>query len=246
MNPSLMNMQPISRTPGESKRLGSTVPLPTPPAASWPARPLASSRPFNLQKWLRKLHAWAGLALSGVFLLFAVTGFLLNHRAVLKIPALQRQEIRELMPVPRAPASPEAMQASVLAALGLEGGSRRMVVEPAREVNWDGRAVQQPARWTLHHDTPSLSTRVEYWVGTDRAEIVRTRPNLWLHFARLHMSVGTGSAWTVLADAVALSLAALALSGFWLWGRLHGGRARLAVIAFGGAGTTLLLGLMAG
>lgn len=241
-----MTVQQPSRSAGKANSLGLTAPLPPAPAVSWPARTTAQRQPLNLQKWLRKVHAWAGLALSGVFLLFAVTGFLLNHRAVLKIPALQREEIRELMPVPRAPASPEALQASVLATLGLEGGSRRVVVESAREVNWDGRPVQQPARWTLHHDTPSLSTRVEYWVGTDRAEIVRTRPNLWLHLARLHMSVGTGTAWTVLADAVAISLAALALSGFWLWGRLHGRRALLAVIALGGSGTALLLGLMAG
>jgi hypothetical protein len=229
-----------------SRGAESTARLAPVPATPRQAVPVVQRRQPNLQKWLRKLHAWAGLALSGVFLLFAVTGFLLNHRAVLKIPALQRQEVREVVPVSQAPASPQALQASLMPMPQREGGSQRIVVDPEREVSWDGRPIRQPARWTIHHDTPSMSTRIEYWVGSAQAEVVRMQPNLWLHLARLHMSIGTGAAWTVLADAVALSLAALALSGFWLWGRLHGTRGLLALVALCGSGTALSLALLSG
>ena len=37
-------------------------------------------------RWLRKVHLWVGLWGAAVGLLFGVTGILLNHRAVLKIP----------------------------------------------------------------------------------------------------------------------------------------------------------------
>lgn len=205
-----------------------------------------SRRAANMQKWIRRLHAWVGLSLSMVFLLFALTGFLLNHRSVLKIPALQRHEVREVVALETGVSSPQALAARLLPPPLRGGGTQRVVVEAPREVEWDGRVVRQPARWTIHHDTPSQSLRIEHWVGSGRAEILRMRPNLWLRLARLHMSIGTGPAWTLLADAVAVSFAALALSGFWLWGRLHGSRSLLAMLALFGGATALLIGLYSG
>lgn len=201
---------------------------------------------INPQKWLRKLHAWTGLALATVVLLFAVTGFLLNHRDVMKIPALQRQEVRELVSLADMPATPQALLVQLALPLDPELGKLRTTVEAAREMEWEGRRVRQPERWRISHDTPSLSTRVEYWVGGSQAEVVRTKPNLWLHLARLHMAIGTGPGWILLADAVAIALAALSLSGFWLWGRLHGSALRLGVLALGGGALVVTLALLAG
>lgn len=205
----------------------------------------SAARP-NVQKWLRRLHAWIGLTLATVVLLFAVTGFLLNHRDVMKIPALQREEVRELVTLAEAPATPQALLAQLALPLDPELGKLRTTVEAAREVEWDGRRVRQPERWRITHDTPSLSTRVEYWAGAGQAEVVRTKPNLWLHLARLHMAIGTGAGWILLADAVAIALALLSLSGFWLWGRLHGSTLRLGALSLGGGALVVTLALLAG
>lgn len=195
----------------------------------------------NSQKWLRRIHAWIGVGLSAMLLLFATTGFLLNHRAVMKIPALDRREVTQLVPVDTPPADPQALATALATALGLEATALKPKVEPARAVRWSERELVQPERWTLRADTPSESVQIEYWKGGRQAEVTRTRPNLGLYLARLHMSVGAGPAWVLLADAVALGLAFLGLSGFWLWGRLHGSPRRLALLA--GGGLTLAAGL---
>lgn len=200
----------------------------------------------NPRKWLRRLHAWCGMALAGMLLLFALTGFLLNHRAQMKIPALDKQEVVHVLPLTERPADPAALAALVAAPLGVDAGSFKARIEPGRSVEWDGRPLRQPARWTLTADTPSQSVRVDYWAGGAQAEARLTRPNLWLYLARLHMAIGTGTAWILFSDAVALGLGALALSGFWMWGRLHGSPRRLATLAAGGAALAGLLAWLAG
>ena len=206
---------------------------------------LSSHRP-NPQKWLRRLHAWIGLALSALVLLFAVTGFLLNHRAIMKIPALTRQEVRQVVPVDAPPATPEALLATLLPDLDRSAGNLRTSIDKEKEVTWNGEKIRQPARWKISHDTPSRSIQVEYWVGSRQAEIQRVTPDFGLYLARLHMGIGAGPAWVLLADLLALSLAVLALSGFWMWGRLHGSRLRLGLIALSGLSLTATLAFLAG
>lgn len=196
--------------------------------------PRPASTRGNSQKWLRRIHAWLGLALAAMMLLFAVTGFLLNHRAVMKIPALDRVEVTQLFPVGSAPADPGSLAAALAPALGVDAAALTPRVEPSRSVAWGDDALRQPERWLLRADTPAQTVQVEYWVGSGQAEVKRVKPNLWLYLARLHMSIGTGPTWVLLADAAAISLAFLGLSGFWLWGRLHGSRSRLAGLAAGG------------
>lgn len=200
----------------------------------------------NSQKWLRRIHAWCGLALAAMLMLFAVTGFLLNHRAVMRIPALDRTEITQLLPVEPPPADPVALAAALAPTLGVAPGALAPRVEPARTVPWAGDELRQPERWLLRADAPSETLQVEYWVGTRQAEVMRTKPNLWLYLARLHMSVGAGPAWILLSDAAALALAFLSISGFWLGGRLHGSRRRLAVLAGGGLAAAMILAWLAG
>ncbi|HJV24947.1 MAG TPA: PepSY-associated TM helix domain-containing protein [Aromatoleum sp.] len=188
----------------------------------------------NSQKWLRRIHAWFGLGVSAMLLLFAVTGFLLNHRAVMKIPALDRKEVTQLMPVEATPTDPLALAAALAPGLGLDAATLKPKIDPARAVAWSEAQIVQPERWTLRADMPSESVHIEYWKGSRQAEVKRTQPNLWLYLARLHMSTGAGPGWVLLADAAALGLAFLGLSGFWLWGRLHGSRRQLGMIASGG------------
>jgi uncharacterized protein len=198
------------------------------------------------RKWLRRLHAWCGLALAGLFILFALTGFLLNHRAVMKIPALDRQEVRQVLPLASPAVSADALAAQLAESFGIPQAAWRIRIEPGRLVDWASGPVDQPARWLISAETPSESMQAEYWAGSRQVEVRRVRPNLWLYLARLHMAIGTGPAWVLLADAVALGLGFLGLSGFWLWGRLHGSRRRLIWLASGGVALTASLAWVAG
>lgn len=207
-------------------------------------RPAASRG--NSQKWLRRIHAWFGLALAAMLLLFSVTGFLLNHRAVMKIPALERKEVTQLLPVDTTPADPQALAAVLAPTLGYDAAAFKPRIEPARTVSWDGGQLRQPERWSLRADTPSESILIDYWRGSRQAEIKHTKPNLWLYLARLHMAIGAGPAWILLSDAAALGLAFLGLSGFWLWGRLHGSPRRLTALAGGGLALAGSLAWLAG
>lgn len=208
-----------------------------------PGRPPAGANP---RKWLRRLHAWSGLLLAALLAFFALTGFLLNHRAVLKIPALEKREAVQVLALDQPAADTGALAGRVEAAFGIPAAALQARVEPARRVEWNGVALEQPARWLLSADTPSEAIRVEYWTGSRQVEVRRSQPNLWLHLARLHMAIGTGPAWVLLADAAALGLAFLGLSGFWLWGRLHGPRRWLAALAAGGTALLAGFGWLAG
>lgn len=200
----------------------------------------------NPRKWLRRLHAWCGLALAALLVLFSVTGFLLNHRAVMKIPALHKQEVRQVLRLEEPAASPALLASQLGPGLAVAPEAFRIRVEPARSVEWGGKTVEQPARWVLVADSPSESIQLDHWAGSRQVEVRRIRPNLWLRLARLHMSIGTGPAWILLADAAALGFLFLGLSGFWLWGRLHGSRGLLGLLAAGGVTLTVGLGWLAG
>ncbi|MGE6112932.1 peptidase, partial [Aeromonas salmonicida] len=42
--------------------------------------------PLHNNKWVRRIHAWAGFATLTLMLLYGLTGLWLQHRAVLPIP----------------------------------------------------------------------------------------------------------------------------------------------------------------
>ena len=56
---------------------------------------------INAIRWLRKAHGWIGLWGATLGLLFGTSGILLNHRAVMKIPAAQVQESTVQLPLPQ-------------------------------------------------------------------------------------------------------------------------------------------------
>lgn len=195
---------------------------------------------------MRRLHAWVGLAFVALLLLFTVTGVLLNHRAVMKIPALEKNEVVVVLPLPAVPTAPEELVATLAGRFGFAPKQLTVRREVAREVDWAGQRLTQPERWTISADQPSRALRAEYWVGSQQAEVRLATPNVWLRLARLHMSIGSGPIWVLLADGLAVGLVFLGASGFWLWGRLHGSSGHLLGLAGGGLLLALVLGGLAG
>ena len=187
--------------------------------------------------WLRRVHGWIGLWGAVLGLLFGVTGVLLNHRAVMKLPAAQTNErnLQLKLPVP-APSSAEAMAAWVSTELGFQDrasridthGTRRIGVsasrirdEPARPVPWGDRTLQQPARWSAIIATPAVSYQVEYWAGNNYVNVRAGENNLFATLNNLHKGTGLGVAWVLLADTIGGAMVLLSLTGVLLWTQLH-------------------------
>lgn len=205
-----------------------------------------SSRParrINLLKWLRRTHAWVGLWGAALGLLFGATGILLNHRAVMKIPAGHNVETQTQIELDAPPASPQALARLLGERLGYPPERIKARQEAAREVVWNGQAVRQPERWNLAFDAPERYARGEYWVGNRTVSVKLFEADAWSTLKRLHMGSSNDSAWILLADALAGGLVFLALSGILLWSRLSGPKLAGAALALGGLGSAAWVAL---
>jgi hypothetical protein len=164
------------------------------------------------------MHGWIGLWGAVLGLLFGSTGILLNHRAVLKIPAAQVQESTVQIPLPDpAPASPQALAAWLKSSLKLAPDPARVKAEPARPVAWGDRALVQPARWSASFTSPTGAVQAEYWVGNNFVTLKRNENNVFATLTNLHKGVGMSMGWILLVDTLAGSIILLSLSGVVLW-----------------------------
>lgn len=222
----------------QALRKMAAVPAPSqPPAGSArptyrPAHP--RSRRSQILKWLRRTHAWVGLWGAALGLLFGVTGLLLNHRAVMKIPAGKNVEQEAQFPLAAPPASPEALAQLLATHFGYPPERARGRREAPRTVAWNGSTLTQPERWTVSLDAPDRFARGEYWLGNQNVAVKLYDANLFSTLNRLHMSSHHHPAWILLADTLAGGLIFLSLSGLLLWTRLGGPRLLAAGLGLGG------------
>lgn len=173
-------------------------------------------------QWLRRAHGWIGLWGAVLGLLFGTTGVLLNHRAVMKMPAARTEERSLQLETPApAPASAAALADWVRDELRIAERAGRVREEPARAVAWGERELIQPARWTAVIATPRRSYQVEYWVGNDFVTVRVADANLLATLNNLHKGIGLGVPWVLLADTIGGAMVLLSLTGVLLWTQLH-------------------------
>jgi len=200
----------------------------------------------NVIRWLRKMHGWIGLWGATLGLLFGTSGILLNHRAVLKIPAVQVQESTVQLPLPQpAPASAQAMVEWLRGELKLDHPNLKSREEPAHGVAWGDKAVTQPAHWQMSLTTPRMNVQADWWVGNSFITLKRSDNNFFAVLTNLHKGVGMGVAWVLLADTLAGSIILLSLSGVLLWTQLNRRRIVGAVIGVSALALTAFLALQA-
>jgi uncharacterized protein len=187
--------------------------------------------------WLRKTHGWLGLWGAALGLLFGVSGVLLNHRSVMKIPAAKSHEVVQQLPVPeRLPADPQAWGEWLRAELRLERPPTRVRVEPGRPVEWGDRTLQQPAHWIANFAGPGESVQADWWAGNSHVTVKRTDYNGWSMLTNLHKGTGLGVGWILLVDTLAGSIVLLSLTGVVLWTKLN----RRRLVGAGIVGTSLV------
>lgn len=196
-------------------------------------------------KWLRRTHAWFGLWGATLGLLFGITGFLLNHRAVLKISVAEMQESQVQLPLPMPlPNTAQALAAFLQQEFRIDR-EPRIRIEKSRPVPWGDGAIHQPERWQINFATPQTTIMAEYWAGNASVSVKRSEASLFAFLTRLHKAEGASVGWILLADTLAGSIIVLALTGILLWTRLHGPRLAAAGLGFGSLTLAVTLVLLA-
>jgi len=185
------------------------------------------------------IGAWGALAA----ILFGFTGFVQNHRALLKLPQGEATELTNIeVPVPDAVrATPDTMRAWIVDVQHVDIDNQR--VQRSAPMQFNGQTIDPPARWTFTGGNARVVTQVEYRQGDAALTLRTTRQSPLATLLRLHKGVGGGIAWILLTDSFALAMIALGLSGLVLWARGRNTRqmafstvgAALVIIALVGA-----------
>ncbi len=205
----------------------------------------ASARRGATHRLIRQLHLWIGAWGALAAILFGFTGFVQNHRALLKLPQGDQTELSKVeIEVP------EAARASPGALLAWLRDERQVPVESVREQGGrpgelGGQKVRQPARWMLSGGNARVQWQAEYTPGNATLEVRSVRQDPLAAALRLHKGVGGGLAWILLSDSFALAMVLLGISGLILWARGRSARQMTLSIAGGAVVTLLIIGGLA-
>jgi len=168
---------------------------------------------------IRQLHLWIGAWGAIAAILFGITGFVQNHRAVLKLPQGESTELSNVeLPVPEAArASPQLLRAWLRDAEHIAIENQR--VQPGRPIEFNGQTIRQPARWTFMGGNARTTIQAEYSVGANSLTVRTSLQSPLAVLTRLHKGVGGNVAWILLVDSFALAMVALGISGLIMWAR---------------------------
>lgn len=187
------------------------------------AAPKRRSRRAVFLTWLRKIHLYVGLWGAGLGLLFGLTGILLNHRAIMKIPIEKTMQKTVQVQLPeRSFSSPQEMADWLQQELKFNSiAPPQIKSQAARKVIWADREVLQPERWTINLNRPSGAINAEYFVGNRFVKLDQIDATPIGTLTRLHMSTGVNAFWILLTDTIAGGLILLSITGLLLWTQLH-------------------------
>ncbi len=195
---------------------------------------------LRTHRLIRQLHLWIGAWGAIAAVLFGFTGFMQNHRAILKLPQGDSTEISKIeLPVPEsARATPEAVLAWLRDVEHVNVDNQR--VQPGRSVEFNGQRIRQPARWMFMGGNARMTTQAEYNAGAESLTLRTSEQSPLAIMSRLHKGVGGGVIWVLLTDSFAVAMVALGISGLLLWARGRSAR-QMAFSIVGVAVLTLLL-----
>ena len=200
--------------------------------------------PLHNNKWVRRLHAWAGFFTLTLMLLYGLTGLWLQHRAVLPIPGPHTEKSSEEIVLDAPLTSPEALQALLRQHYpdGFDEG--RSMITPAQTLPTPTGSLTLPARWEMRSVTLTQSVAASYVEGTLLVRTELQQANFAASLNRLHRGMGTGLGWQLFGDLAALALLLLALTSLFMWTKLHGKPGILVLMTLAGALGTLLFALL--
>jgi hypothetical protein len=174
--------------------------------------------------WIRAAHLWIGLWGAVLGLMFGVTGFLMNHRAILRIPVHESDITHTVVRIPSSFEIPDDLTTWLRGRFSLPNAraiTRRE--EPAR-VRFSGQDFDQPERWSVTLATSKVSVNASHVPGSGVVELETQDATGWSLLMRLHTGSGAAAAWVVLVDTIAGAFIVLTLTGILLWTRLRAPR----------------------
>ena len=188
-------------------------------------------------RWLKRIHAWTGLWGALLFLMMGVSGFLLNHRSVLKIETGKPVEV-SAMTIAVAPGVITdgkllGVWAKTQLGLASEPKTPRGEAEPGAAKRFLGRDHRGPETLKQQFVHPDGRVTVTYVPGAASVAVRQDAQNVFGLITNLHKGSGLGVAWVLFLDTIAGALTAMSLTGFLLWTRLHGTRLAAGVIGLG-------------
>ena len=207
--------------------------------------PIKHVKRANTIRLLRKIHGWLGLWGALLGLLFGVSGFLLNHRSVMKIPAakMEASEIQLAVPTPL-PANNKEFTKFIQNALNVHQDPVKPkdplgVGKPEREAKFMNKDVKQPEIFKVDFQLPQVRIQAEYVAGNQYATVKREDANVWGFITRMHKGVGANAFWVLLADTIAGALLVLSITGVLLWTKMRGSRLAMVGLIGGSAFLTI-------
>ena len=230
--------------------------------ASHPLMPTPIATPIGV-RWVKKTHAWTGISTAILALIFAWSGFMLNHRThfTLGAPALTDQFT---IPAPETGfASPQDLADYLVEKYGLRtspvlehieatpqpagrgmGMGMGQLPEGAAPVMTGGRGgggaggVAKGPSFSASWQAPGGDFNGAWVVGSGEIAVTRSDRGFNRIVNRLHSGRGLeGGAWHFIISAYAVMLMFLSLSGVMLWSRVSG----TARVGGGLIGASLLL-----
>jgi uncharacterized protein len=175
----------------------------------------------RLLDWIRVAHLWLGLWGAMLGLLFGLTGFLMNHRALLRIPVERAGISRAQVAIPAAFANPDEFTTWLRGRFALPKARAVLRNESSASVRFRGQELMQPERWLATLATPKFSVSARHVPGSGVIDLETQDASGWGLLMRLHTGSGASVVWVLIVDTVAGALILLVLSGVLLWTRLR-------------------------
>ena len=200
--------------------------------------------PLHNNKWVRRIHAWAGFATLTLMLLYGLTGLWLQHRAVLPLPGPHTAKSSEEIVLSTPLGRPEELEAGKQGGYGGRPKNEKKKNTPRQTLPTPSGALTLPARWELRGVTLSESVAASYVEGTLLVRTELQQANFAASLNRLHRGMGTGLPWQLVGDLAALAMLLLALTSLLMWNKLHGPAGRGITLLLLGALVTVLVALL--
>ena len=191
----------------------------------------------NFLRWLRRTHAWLGMAGAAAGVILGISGITLNHRANLssRLPtSISTYQVE--VPQVGFTQQPE-FERFVQEKLDIKGPAtvpRGAAVRPA-VVEVGSRLLDQPRHFEAYYASASEAINVSYINGNAYIDVEHTERGLLSTWNRLHLASASGFGWILIVDAFSGAMIVLSVTGILLWSRLTGPR----LLAIGLASTVL-------
>jgi uncharacterized protein len=203
---------------------------------------------LKTHRLVRQLHLWIGAWGAIAAILFGISGFMQNHRGIMKLPQGDTTEVSssELEVPESARASREAMRTWLHDTQHMDveiqrqrgggpGGGRGESGAARGDGGRDGRGAEGGVaradvgrgadggggskRWMFNGGNARVLTQVEYVEGSATVTVRKSENSPLAILERLHKGVGGGAAWILLTDSFAVAMVLLGISGIILWAR---------------------------